>query len=486
MTRQSASQLMKRSIASLKKWSPHGYQKKAVKFLLEHGAAALFLDPGLGKTSITLAAFSFLKKKGVANKMLVIAPLRVARQVWPAEVAQWADFAHLKVVVLHGPKKDQLLEEDADVYVINPEGLEWLVYGKGNATFSAKRWRAFGFDTLAIDELTKFKHSKGVRFKALKNILESFGRRWGLTGTPAANGLLDLFGQCYVLDLGNALGKYITHYRMKYFINPDGQGWKWLPQPGAQERIYEQIKPLALRMSAEDYLSLPPLEDIVVKLDLPPSARKIYDAIEDDLMAQIGQSKKVVASAAAAGSALWQICNGGLYVDDDIMSILKGKERGTVVVHDVKTDYLEEVVDELNGQPLLIAYQFKHDLERLKARFGKRLAVFDGKDDKAVQDAWNRNELEMLAGQQDAIGHGLNLQLGSAAHLFHYANTWNFETWDQIIRRIRRQGTKATRIRRYIPIIRDSTDEDRRYAITHKDKGQSALFEALRARRGRK
>ncbi len=488
MTQKSVGTSSKRSIASRQRWSPHAYQKKAVKWLLEHGAAALFLDPGLGKTSISLAAFSFLKKRKVASKVLIIAPLRVAYQVWPAEVTKWEDFAHLRVVVLHGPKKEQLLQEDADVYVINPEGLEWLVYGNGKKTFDLRRWRRFGFDTLIIDELTKFKHSKGVRFKALKNVLGTFGRRWGLTGTPAANGLLDLFGQCYVLDLGNALGQYITHYRMKYFINPDGQGWKWLPQPGAQEKIYAQIKPLALRMSAEDYLTLPPLEDIVVKLDLPAKARKIYDALEDDLLAQIGESRKVLASSAAAGNALWQVCNGGLYVDDDVLSQLSGRERGTIVLHDEKTDYLEEVVEELNGQPLLIAYQFKHDLERIQARFGKRLALFTGnpKKDKLVEDAWNRNELELLAGQQDAIGHGLNLQLGGAAHLFHYANTWNFETWDQLIRRLRRQGTKALRIRRYIPIMRDTTDEDRMYAVRHKDKGQQALFDALLRRRGRK
>jgi SNF2 family DNA or RNA helicase len=477
--------LAKRSTQSPQKWSPHDYQKKAVKFLLEHGAAALFLDPGLGKTSITLAAFSFLKKRKVASKMLVIAPLRVCHQVWPSEAAQWADFQHLKVVVLHGPHKERLLEEEADVYCINPEGLEWLVGGKSK-TFDARRWRRLAFDTLAIDELTKFKHSKGVRFKALKKVLGSFGRRWGLTGTPAANGLLDLFGQCYVLDLGNALGRYITHYRMKYFINPDGQGWKWVPQAGAQELIYERLKPLALRMSAEDHLKLPPLVDHYVMLDLPPAARKLYDTLEDDLIAKIEDKVVVAASSAAAGSKLWQVCNGGLYVDDDVRAILGGKARSMLEIHAVKTDWLEELVDELQGQPLLIAYQFQHDLERLQARFGKRLEWFGqgGKKDKAIEDAWNRNELTILAGQQDAIGHGLNLQLGSAAHLAHYANTWNYETWDQIIRRLRRQGNKASKIHRHIPLIRDSTDEDRRYAMLHKEKGQNALFEALVVRRG--
>jgi SNF2 family DNA or RNA helicase len=215
----------------------------------------------------------------------------------------------------------------------------------------------------------------------------------------------------------------------------------------------------------------------------------VYDKLEDDLVAIVeGGHRKVVAQAAAAGTALWQICNGGLYVDDDVVSMLHGLERGTVVMHDAKTDYVEELVDELQGQPLLVAYHFQHDLERLQARFGKRLTTFTGnpKKDKEIEDAWNNNELEILAGQQDAMSHGLNLQLGNAAHLVHYSNTWNFETWDQIIRRIRRQGNEATRIFRYIPIMRDTTDEDRLYAIKHKDKGQQALFDALKMRRASK
>jgi len=280
----------------------------------------------------------------------VIAPLRVAHSVWPAEAVKWADFKDLRVVVLHGPRKEELLHAEADVYVINPEGLEWLIYGKVGGKFDSRRWKALGFDTLIIDELTKFKHSKGVRFKALKNVLGTFSRRWGLTGTPAANGLLDLFGQCFVLDLGNALGQYVTHYRMTYFINPDQQGWKWVPQAGAQERIYEKLKPLALRMSAEDYLELPPLEDIVVKLDLPPKARKLYDTLEEELVALQDERLIVAASAGAAGNKLWQICNGGLYVDEDIASLVKGKSRSTLDLHSVKMDWLEELVDELQGR----------------------------------------------------------------------------------------------------------------------------------------
>lgn len=468
------------------KWSPLPYMRRAVKFLLEHGAAILMLDPGLRKTSITLAAFSFLKKKGVANKLLVIAPLKAAHQVWPAEIAKWQDFNHLRIVVLHGPKKEALLEEDADVYVVNPEGLEWLILGGKGKPFNARRWAKFGFDTLTIDELTKFKHSRGVRFKTLKLVLSSFSRRWGLTGSPAANGLLDLFGQCLVIDMGNALGRFITHYRVKYFYNPDGMGWKWVPLEGAKERIYAAIKPLALRMDADDYLDLPEINDVPIYLDLPPRARKIYDSLEDDLVAQIEERLVTAANAATAGGKLWQVCNGGLYVDNDVAAVIGGKKRTTLHLHDVKTDWLEDLIDELQGQPLLIAYQFEHDLDRLLERFGKDLPRFIGKaqHDKAIEAAWNRNELAYVAGQQDAIAHALNLQEGNACHLAQYSLTWNLETWDQILRRIRRSGNTAKRVFRHVPIIRNSTDEDRWFALRRKHSGQKALFDALKARRG--
>lgn len=476
----------RRSRQSPLKWSPLPYMRRAVKFLLEHGAGILMLDPGLRKTSITLAAFSFLKKQGVARKMLVIAPLKACHQVWPAEVAKWKDFNHLKMVVLHGKDKEKLLATEADIYVINPEGLPWLLNGSNaRKSFDARRWAKFNFDTLAVDELTKFKHSRGVRFKLLKLILGTFTRRWGLTGSPAANGLLDLFGQCYVIDLGNALGRYITHYRMRYFYNPDTMGWKWVPLAGAQEEIYEQLKPLALRMDADDYLQLPEINDVPIYLDLPPDARKLYDTLEDDLVAKIEERIVTAANAATAGGKLWQIANGGLYVDNDVASIIGGKKRTTLKIHDVKTDWLEDLIDELQGQPLLIGYQFEHDRDRLLERWPE-MPMFTGKTshDKEIERAWNANELPYVAGQQDAIAHALNLQEGDAAHLAQYSITWNLETWDQLLRRIRRSGNNAKRVFRHIPIMRDTTDEDRWWALRHKAKGQKALFDALKARRG--
>lgn len=488
MTSKSTTTSTERLRQSPQRWVPLPYMKKAVKWLLEHACAALFLDPGLRKTSITLAAFSFLHKRGIASRMLVIAPVKAAYRVWPLEIQKWADFNHLRCVVLHGPKKDALLRQDADVYVINPEGLEWLILGGRGGVYDRKRWKAFGFDTLAIDELTKFKHSKGVRFKALKLVLDSFARRWGLTGSPAANGLLDLFGQCFVLDLGNALGRYITHYRFTYFINPDGQGWKWVLKPGAKEAIYERIKPLALRMADKDYLELPEIIDVPSYLDLPADARDVYDALEDDLIAKIDKKIIVAANAASAGTKLWQICNGGLYYDNDVAAILGGSaQRKAMVIHQEKTDWLEELIEELQGQPVLVAYQFEHDLERLLERFGKDAPVFGSnmKRNGVIEDAWNRNELPFVFGQQESIAHALNLQGGNARHIAHYSLTWNLEVWDQILRRIRRSGNTSQKVFRHFPIMRDTTDEDRRYAIKHKDGGQQALFEALKIRRSK-
>lgn len=467
------------------KWSPLPYMRRAVKFLLEHGAAILMLDPGLRKTSITLAAFSFLKKQGVARKMLVIAPLKACWRVWPAEIQKWKDFNHLKFAVLHGKNKEAALKEDADIYIINPEGLEWLVLGGRGKRFDARRWSKLGFDTLTIDELTKFKHSRGVRFKVLRSVIDTFTRRWGLTGSPAANGLIDLFGQCLVIDGGNALGRFISHYRVKYFFNPDGQGWSWKPLAGAKELIYERLRPLALRMSADDYLQLPEINDVPIYLELPSDARKIYDSLEDDLIAKIEERVVTAANAAAAGGKLWQVANGGLYVDNDVASIIGGKKRTTLKIHDVKTDWLEDLIEELQGQPLLVAYQFEHDRDRLAERFPD-MKFFTGKTkhDEEVERAWNANELPYVAGQQDAIAHALNLQEGNAQHLAHYSITWNLETWDQLLRRIRRSGNKAKRVFRHIPIMRDTTDEDRWWALKGKHKGQQALFDALKARRG--
>lgn len=473
-------------------WSKvaYDYQKVAVKWLLQHGAAALLLDPGMGKTSITLKAFDSLLKAKVARRALVIAPLRPAQLVWPYEPGEWEDLKHLRVGLLHGKNRDKVLAniDDYDILVSNNEGLPWLLTGKHNGTtVDLKRWKALGIDTLVIDELTKFKNPKGARFKLLKGVLKTFARRWGLTGTPAPNGLIDLFGQMYVLDLGNALGQYITHYRMAYFINPDGMGWKWVLQRGAEERIYEKLRPMAMRASAEDHLQLPELVPLKVYIDLPADARKLYESLEDDLLAKLeGERKIVAANGAAASGKCRQLTNGAVYIDDDIASKVLGKKRQVHEIHDEKIKALSELIDELGGSPAFVAYEFNHDEARLRAAFPDATFMADAKGQAAakdIEDRWNRGEISLLFGHPQSVGHGLNFQKGSAQHIIWFSMFWDLELYDQFIKRVRRQGNKALRVFVHHIMGRDTVDEDIFWALRSKDKTQQALLAALQARR---
>lgn len=469
-------------------WKPHGYQKKAVKFLLEHAAAIALLDPGLGKTSITLAAFDMLRKSKVAKRALVVAPLRVCHQVWPAEVAGWAEFQHLKVAVLHGKDKEKLLESDADIFVINPEGLEWLVTG-GTGRYDARRWRKLGIDTLVIDELTRFKKSTGKRFKLLKQIIGTFARRWGLTGTPTPNGLLDLFGQVYIIDEGRSFGRYITHYKREYFRPLDPNGWKWALQPGAEERIYERLSPLAIRMAAKDYLELPELVNLKHFIDLPPKVRKLYDTLEDDLVAKYEAGLVVAGNAAAASTKCRQICNGALYVEDDIASLVAGRKRTVMQLHEEKLDAVAELLEDLQGNPLLLAYEFNHDLEALQKRFPNLPYIGKGIGSKQaieIERQWNAGELPLLAAHPASAGHGLNLQKFNSHHVGWFGMFWDAELYWQFIARILRQGNKSKRVFNHHFMARGTVDELIFYDKVRKEKGQEKLFQGLMDMRKRR
>lgn len=463
------------------RWQPHDYQKRAIKFILERQAAGLLLDPGLGKTSVVLAAFDVLRRKKLARKLLVIAPLRPCYLVWPAEIAKWADFNHLRCAVLHGKNKEAALHSDADVYIINPEGLEWLLSKR-----NAREWRSLGFDTLAVDELTRFKHSKGKRFKLLKRVLPTFQRRWGLTGTPAPNGLQDLFGQMYVLDEGNALGRYITHYRMQYFYNPDRNGWKWVPNKGAAELIYERLKNLCVRMRAEDYLELPQIVPLKIMLELPPKARDLYDKMEDLMISKMEDKLIVASNAAAASTKCRQIANGAVYYDDDVASIVKGSSgRKVLPVHDIKLEAVGELVEELQGNPLLLAYEFNHDLERLLQHFGRDTPYIgsgiNAKRSREIESAWNAGEIPLLLGHPASMGHGLNFQGANkeSAHVGFFSMFWDLELYWQFILRVRRQGSKALRCFIHHFMMKDTCDEAIWFSQRRKEKGQNDLSDAL-------
>ena len=469
-----------------KLWKPRVFQKRAVKWLISRGAALLFLDPGLGKTSVVLAAFLLLRRQKLATRMLVIAPRRVMHNVWPAEVAKWIDFADLDVAILHGPRKDAERKRDADIYVINPEGLAWFF----RDAVHARRWlRTKGVDVLVVDEITKFKNSRAQRCRLLRPFLPLFSRRWGLTGTPAPNGLLDLFGQVYVVDLGRSLGQYFSHYRLKYFDPQDAEGWAWMIQEGAEKRIRERLKPLALRMSASEYLRLPPITFTTLGVDLPCAARRQYDEMENALFSRIEKKLVHAGNAAAASTKCRQIASGAVYYE----------ERQVVDVHDAKLVELQELVESLQGAPAFVAYEFRQEVPRIQAALGKLSAVKayppvagvgdrvphvgGGVSDRrtsAILHAWNQRQLPILLAHPDSLGHGVNLQDGGN-HVIFFSTTWNLELYEQFFRRVWRFGTKGP-VFVYHIVARDTVDEVVLTAIGRKGRTQKALLDGLRAR----
>lgn len=472
-----------------KRWAPHDYQKEAVKFLLTHASAGLFLDPGLGKTSITLAALSIMKEQGTLGKVLLIAPLRVCYLVWAKEIRKWADFHNLKLVILHGKDKDETLKEEADIYCINFEGLDWLlkprkwtgISGKAVPLVDLERWKELGFDMLVVDELSKFKNTKSKRFMSFKQIVHMFRTRWGLTGSPASNGLIDLFGQCYILDGGNALGKFISHYRHKYF-HRDHSGFGWDLNYGAESLIYDKISPLVLRMG-EELIDMPELVQRNIRVDLPDKLVKTYKEMERELITKLESEQIVAKNAAVASSKCRQISNGAVYLTPDVIDVFRDVgEKEWVELHDAKIDALEDLVNELQGSPLLVAYEFQHDLERILKRFGKDTPYIGSgvsmKKAKQIEEDWNRGKLPLLLGHPASMGHGLNLQeVGN--HVCWFSPTWDYELYDQFNRRVRRQGNKANRVYVYRIITKNTVDEKVIKALRSKKRGQDALFEAL-------
>lgn len=492
MKSMSAKTSIKVSRLSKKRWTPHAYQVRGVEHLVQRGSAALFMDPGLGKTSISLTAFKALMKSGVGRRCLVVAPLRVATEVWAGEVEKWADFEGLRVEVLHGPKKDEALERDADIYTINPEGLGWLL--------SSRRFAKLHPDTLIVDESTKFKNTRSLRFKLLKMILGKFRRRWILTGTPAPNGLEDLFGQIYILDQGKALGSFITHFRNQYFVpsvvckvaGKDGKSHTvndWVPAEGAEEKISEAIAPYVLRLSAADYLKLPKLVKNVVPVTLPPPARKIYETLQEEMFAELADGGLAVAmSKASATTKCRQVANGGLYkqFDADDNPVLKKGEWSKV--HDAKTEALMDIVEELQGSPVLVAYEFAHDLARLKEALGKDTpCICGGLPDKRLHElvvAWNAGEIPVLLAQPMAMSHGLNMQ-DRCRHIIIHSLTWDLEVHDQFIKRVWRQGNDAPSVFLHYLIAKNTIDEVILETLGQKDHDQAALMACVQKYRER-
>lgn len=471
---------------------PHPYQLAGIDRMVEQATLGLFWDPGLGKTSAILAAFERLRSKGLVRRMLVISPLRPAYGVWPRELRKWEEFSHLKMGLLHGNLNHRvsILHGDFDIHVINPEGLRWLLMGDRVARFAgatrrkeadaAVRQIDWFWDMLVVDESTKFKHTNTFRFRTLRPFVSKFRRRYILTGTPAPNGLMDLFGQMYLLDEGAALGNRVTAFRNRWFHPTGYGGYEWAINAGADVEIREAIRPLVMRLETKDYLTMPPLVNNTVRVDLPDDARRAYTSMENLLIAEVSRGMVTAANASVAVNKCRQIANGGIY--HDVWDVdFRGRRRATNY-HEAKVDAVEEIVEELQGKPALVAYEYQHDLARLKERFpgapwlGGGISTTQQAD---IEARWNAGKIPVLLAQPQSVAHGLNLQGTAAAVIFH-SLPWDLEVYDQFVRRVWRQGQEERVVVHHI-VANKTVDEAVMRALAFKDMTQRGLLDALKA-----
>jgi len=447
----------------MKPWTPHKYQVDAAKFLISSPSAALFADPGLGKTSIALSAIKAFKLVEPQLKTLVIAPKAVCYLVWPQEIQKWTDFHNLTYKILHGKFKADDLCTDSDIYIINPEGLKWL-FSIYNPRIHAQ------FGTLIFDELSKFKSAGTLRHRLLKKCPIPFKRRWGLTGSPRANGLMGLFGQFYALDRGATLGRFITHYRNEYFYQSANR-FTWTLRHDAETAIYLKIAPITLRLAAKDYIDLPEMIETNIPVALPPSAKKIYKELEREFVTEIQNKTLAVSTVAAAAMKCQQVANGAVYADDN-----------WVEVHSEKIEALQNLIDELQGAPIIVAYTFQHDLKRLVDHFGMFTPFLGAGVTMShalkIAEKWNEGKIPILLANPQSWSHGLNLQNGGN-HICWFSMTWDYEIYDQLICRVLRQGSNAEKVFVYRIVAEGTLDLTMVKVLEAKREGQDKMFVEL-------
>lgn len=452
----------------MKDYKPHNYQEYCINRIIADHAIGLFLDMGLGKTSITLMAIKRLKYEYFCvRKVLIIAPKKVAESTWSKEAAKWKQLKDLRFSFVLGTAAQRIkaLQATADIYMINRENTQWLVEYFGHD---------WPFDMVVIDESSSFKNHRAKRFRALKLVRSKITRIVELTGTPNPRSLLDLWAQLFLLDSGKRLGRTITSYRDAYFT-PDKRSrttiFSYAPKPGADEEIYSRISDICISMKAEDYLELPELiyEDIPVMLD--PVAQKAYTRLERDTLLQVDDESIITAGTAAVlRQKLLQLCNGAVYDED-----------GNVVeLHDCKMEALLETVEQLNGQHAIICYNFKHDRERLQKALRAthlRVEVYEGKQQ---EDDWNAGNIDLLLVQPASCGYGLNLQEGGH-HIIWFGLNDSLELYQQTNKRLHRQGQPYPVIVHHL-LVQGGTDEDVIKALGGKADAQDCLLEALKVR----
>lgn len=445
------------------KYKPHNYQQFATDFILNQSICCLMLDMGLGKTVITLTALWQLALDSFdVSRVLVIAPKRVAEDTWPKELAKWEHLTGLtsSLVLGSAAERKAALQRKAFLYIINRENVAWLVKN-----------HYWDFDMVVIDELSSFKSNKAERFKAMKKVRPMVTRIVGLTGTPAPNTLLDLWPQMYLMDMGQRLGRFIGGFRDRFFL-PDKRNreiiYSYKPREGAEDAIYALISDICISMKAADYLDMPERIDNRIEVSMSPKERKLYDDFQKDMVLSIDDEELDAANAAALSNKLLQMANGAVY----------GEDKKIIPIHDRKLDALEDLVEAANGKPLLVAYWYKHDLQRIKARFKNARCIDTAKD----IDDWNAGKIPLALIHPASAGHGLNLQDGGCTIVW-FGLTWSLELYQQLNARLWRQGQKHTVVIHHI-VTKGTHDEDVMWALENKDTRQSALIEAVRARIG--
>ena len=445
-------------------YKAHEYQKFATQFILSNPIAAVFLEMGLGKSVITLTAlFDLCLDQFLIRKVLVIAPLRVARDTWPFEIEKWNHLDGLTYSVAVGTEAERIsaLTKSADVYLINRENVDWLINKSGYS---------FDFDMVVIDELSSFKSYQAKRFRSLLKVRPKVKRIVGLTGTPSSNGLMDVWAEFRLLDFGERLGRYITQYRMNFFV-PDKRNqqmvFSYKPKPGAEDAIYQQISDITISMKLADFLQMPKCVINEVEVKLSEKERTIYDELKREMVVSLGEEEIDASNAAILSGKLLQMANGAIY----------NEEKSVLHIHDKKLDALEDLIEGANGKPVLVAYWYKHDLDRIKKRFPVR-EIQTSKD---ILD-WNNGNISLAAIHPASAGHGLNLQSGGST-LIWFGLTWSLELYQQTNARLWRQGQESTVIIHHI-ISKDTIDEDVMKVLKKKEKVQGNLIDAVKARIG--
>lgn len=436
----------------------HDYQTRSVDYIIDQGRCMLALEMGLGKTTSTLTAVADLIDAGAVSKALVIAPLRVANSVWAQEVAKWGHLQHLRVSVATGAEKARraALFASADIYVINRENVPWLVENYGGA---------WPFDMVVVDESSSFKNSQSKRFKALRKMLPIIERMVLLTGTPSPNGLLDLWAQMYLIDFGERLGRTLTNFRQRFF-DKDFMGYKYTLRDGSAAKIESLVSDCIIHMSADDYLDMPDRVDVDSVVALPPKSIAAYRDFERQMFMEIEGEEIEAATAAILANKLLQFSNGATYTDAN---------GSWSEIHSAKLDALAEIVEDNPGENILVGYNYKFDLERLKKRFPQAVAL---DKEQSTIDRWNRGETPMLLAHPASAGHGLNLQQGGALCVWFGLN-WSLELTQQFNARLHRQGQgRPVRIVRLI--AEDTIDERVASVLNNKDATQSSLLNALK------